>query len=301
MRTAARDWDVWSTTARVVVTEPSRLDEAAGLVVEHLAEVDLAASRFRDDSEISRLGPTPTRVSPVLAHLLREALAAARRTQGAVDPTVGAAMAALGYDRDIREVRLEQRDGRPVAVVAPIPGWRRVRLDGDVVSVPEGVQLDLGATAKAVAADTAAARVASRLRTGVLVSLGGDLATAGPAPEGGWQVLVQDTDDDPACTLSLAAGVGLATSSTVRRTWQADGESRHHILDPRTGRPASTAWRSVSVAASSCVAANAYATAAIVKGRPALGWLHREGMLARLVDEHRQVHHVGGWPQERAA
>ena len=295
---AAHEWELWSTRARLVVTEPGALDEATARVRILLDEVERAASRFRPDSEIRRLTPGPdgtVRLSPVLADLMAEALAAARRTGGAVDPTVGATLSALGYDRDIRLVG----DGaHRVARVRPVPGWERLRLVGNRLTLPPGLELDLGATAKAVAADRAAALVADHLGVGVLVSLGGDIATAGPAPIGDWQIRVRDTEADPVTHISLPGGGAVATSSTVRRTWRRRGETLHHIVDPRTGRPAEPVWRSVSVAASTCAVANAAATAAIVKGRAGVGWLDSRGLPARLVDRHGGVLVCGGWPSE---
>jgi thiamine biosynthesis lipoprotein len=295
---AAREWELWSTRARLVVTDPAALDPALVLVDALLADVEAAASRFRPDSEVSVLRPGPdgtVLVSPMLADLLEEALEAARRTDGAVDPTIGATLSALGYDRDIRLV--ESGPGL-VALVRPVPGWRTLRLAGRRLGLPARVQLDLGATAKAVAADRAAALVAERLGTGVLVSLGGDIATAGPAPAGDWQVRVQDTDTDPVCQVALPAGSALATSSTVRRTWHRAGERLHHIVDPATGRPADPVWRSVSVAATSCSIANAAATATVVKGAAGLAWLSATRLPARLVDRDGTVHLRNGWPGE---
>ncbi|MCW2796002.1 FAD:protein FMN transferase [Nocardioides sp.] len=295
---AAHDWDLWSTHARLVVTDAGALDTAVPLVLGLLDRVEAAASRFRADSEILNLDPGAdgtVLVSPMLADLLGEALEAARVTDGAVDPTVGGALSALGYDRDIRLIE----DGAKLrAVVRPVPGWRRVRLDGRRLTLPAGVELDLGASAKAVAADRCAALVAETLGVGVLVSLGGDIATSGPAPEGGWQILVRDTPDDAATRVALPAGSAIATSSTSRRTWRRGDETLHHIVDPRTSRPADPVWRSVTVAATTCAAANRASTATIVKGRSGLAWLTGQGLPARLVDRSGVVHHSDGWPGE---
>jgi thiamine biosynthesis lipoprotein ApbE len=183
-----------------------------------------------------------------------------------------------------------------------VPNWRDVHLEGRLLSMPEGTQLDLGATAKAWAADRTAARIADRLGCGVLVSLGGDIAVAGPAPRQGWRVRVQDVtgspDDPPSGPYDLVAirQGGLATSSTAARRWQRGGDVLHHILNPRTGRPAEALWRTVSVAADTCADANAASTAAIIRGREALGWLARLGLPARLVDATGAVFTTGGWP-----
>jgi FAD:protein FMN transferase len=285
------------TTAVLLVTDGAALAEGERLLRADLAEVDAAYSRFRDDSELMRLGAHAGRaapVSPLLAGALHAALRAAAATDGLVDPTVGQAMIDLGYDRDFA---LVPTDGAAPAP-RPAPGWWRVRLDAEAgkVVVPRGVRLDLGSTGKAYAADRAAARVAA-LGCGVLVSLGGDLATAGPAPEGGWLVGVGDdhraaAPGDPVVTIRSGA---LATSSVTQRAWRRGGRAVHHIVDPRTGDLPAPVWRTVSVAARTCVDANAAATAAIVRGDGADAWLDGAGLPARLVGHDGRVVTVGGW------
>jgi len=289
-------WPVWSTTARLVVTDAAALPAARRLVESELAAVDKACSRFRDNSEIRRLhraGGRTVRVSPLLAELLGVALRAAERTDGDVDPTIGSAMARLGYDRDFSWL---PTCGASVVIRQPAPGWRQVRLEGRHVTVPAGVLLDLGATAKAHAADRCARIVADRCGTGVLVSLGGDLATAGLPPDGGWRIQIRDQPDDPPCVITLPAGVALATSSTRSRSWRHGGRTLHHILDPRTCQPAAPVWRCVSAAAGSCVDANTATTAALVRGRGAPAWLWGQDVPARLVAADGAVLTVGGWP-----
>jgi len=296
-------WRALGTLVQLVVTEPAALPSARRLLTEDLADVDAACSRFRADSEIRALrGGRATRISPLLAEAIAVALRAARLTDGDVDPTVGAAMSAVGYDRDFEEVATI---GPGVALtVRAVPGWREVHLDSRTLTMPAGVQLDLGATAKAWAADRSAARIAARAGCGVLVSLGGDIAVAGPAPDGGWRIRVQDVtgpaDQAPAGPYALIAirDGGLATSSTAARRWRRGGDVLHHILDPRTGLPADPVWRTVSVAAGSCADANAASTAAVIRGRRALGWLAQLGLPARLVDATGVVFTVAGWPED---
>jgi FAD:protein FMN transferase len=229
--------------------------------------------------------------------MLSAALLAARRTDGDVDPTIGAALIALGYDRDIAAIN----SAAPLASSVTMPAtWSMVQLDNQTVTVPPGVVLDLGATAKAVAADRCAARAHHATGSGVLVNLGGDIATAGPAPEGGWQVLVQDGEDEPASSVALPSGAAMATSSTIHRRWRRAKHVSHHILDPRTGRSADPVWRTVSVAAPSCFAANTVSTAAIIRGWRALDWIDSQDIPARLVDSDRFVRTLGGWPNDGA-
>jgi thiamine biosynthesis lipoprotein len=299
---AVRDWQQWSTSCRLVVTAPERLPAAAALVDDVLARVELACSRFRSDSELLTLARGTdgwATLSPTLADLLRAALDAAHSTDGAVDPTVGGTLVDLGYDRDIESVR--SRPAPAVRVVRKPVGWRSLRLDGDRLWMPAGTQLDLGATAKAVASDWCAAAVADQLDTGVLVSLGGDIATAGNGPEGGWQITVQDVPDDRPQQITLADGAAAATSSTVRRTWHRDGTAMHHLVDPATALPATGPWRSVTVVAESCARANTVTTAALVKGSAAVAWLRSTGLPARLVSHGGSPTSLNQWPQEVAA
>jgi thiamine biosynthesis lipoprotein len=221
-----------------------------------------------------------------------------------VDPTVADAMSALGYDRDFA---LLPDAGPPLRLtVRAVPGWRQVGFDerSRRLTLPPGVHLDLGATAKAWAADRSAARLGGALGCGVLVGLGGDIAVSGPPPEGGWRIRVQDATGrpedpppGPAAVVAIQEG-GLATSSTTARRWRRGGDVLHHILDPRTGLPAPVHWRTVSVAAATCVDANTASTAAIIRGPQALDWLSNLGLPARLVDMAGTVRTVGGWPAE---
>jgi FAD:protein FMN transferase len=295
------------TTAVLLVTDPAAAALGERLLRDDLDALDLACSRFRADSEVIRLfdsagGWAP--VSPLLAAALDAALTAADATDGLVDPTVAGAMVALGYDRDFAAVA--PVDPRPAADPVPVPGWWRIQLDraGGRVLLPRGIGLDLGATAKAFAADRAAARIHAETGCGVLVSLGGDLAAAGPPADGGWLIGIGDdhteaqADDDPVVVISSG---GLATSSITRRRWRRGGRDLHHIVDPRTGDAAQPVWRSVSVAAASCLDANTASTAAIIHGEAAPEWLAGLGLPARLVRLDGTVSTVAGWPAPTAA
>jgi thiamine biosynthesis lipoprotein len=304
---AIAERDALGTTARLVAWPPQNLGRMLGAVDAELARLDLEASRFRADSEISAMhrgSAAAHRVSEGLAEAIGVALAAARWTGGLVDPTVGAALCSLGYDRDFAAIG----DGQDAALPAPapVPGWRSVRLAGQVVHLPAGIRLDLGATAKGLGADRAARAAFGAVggSGGVLVSLGGDVAVAGQAPDGGWPLLVADEHRQarqfepgraPAQVVRLTGG-GLATSSVTCRRWRRAGRLLHHIVDPRTGYPAGGPWRTVSVAAASCAEANAASTAAIIMGERAPAWLTAQGLPGRLVADGRRVLRCCGWP-----
>jgi FAD:protein FMN transferase len=294
-------WRALGTTAAVFVTETSAIAGARSELEAELERIDLACSRFRPDSELWRVnaaaGETIT-VSELFAEAVAVAIRAAEATDGAVDPTVGRAIRTLGYDRDFDDL---PADGPPPAPVPAPPGWRTVELDRRTrtLRIPPDAELDLGATAKALAADRAARRINETLGCGVLVNLGGDIAVAGSAPDGGWRVLVCDDHSDPAPAagqnVSIFAG-GLATSSTTVRRWSAGGRPFHHIVDPRTGQNAPVRWRTVSVAAASCVDANAASTASIVRGSLAPRWLTGLGLPSRLVGTDGDVLEIAAWP-----
>ncbi|MEO6145249.1 MAG: FAD:protein FMN transferase [Dermatophilaceae bacterium] len=303
------DWNAIGTTIRLVVTDGKRLESARAMLTDDLAALDATCSRFRADSELMRLDAhagRPTIVSALLAEAVSAALRGAALTDGDVDPTVGRAMESIGYDRDFASVPTQ--GGAIRVTVRHVPQWRQVGLDESarLLTVPAGVLLDLGATAKAWAADRSAERIARELSCGVLVSLGGDIAVAGQVPTGGWSIRVQDLTSDPltpahgpSAVIAIRTG-GLATSSTSARRWQRGGDLMHHILDPRTGRSADSTWRTVSVAAGSALDANIASTAAIIRGKGAIRWLANLGLPARLVAVDGSVTTLAGWPEASA-
>lgn len=254
---------VWGGTAVVLASVPDRLDAACAAARAEIEAVDLACSRSRSDSQLARVNASagrPVPVSALFAEAVEVALRAARLTDGAVDPTSAATLAAAGHDR-----------------------WRSVEWDRRrrVIRIEPGSMLDFGMTAKALAVDRASYAAHLAADCGVLVSLGGDLAACGPAPEGGWRVGVGDGDGDgdDRETVAVSEG-GLATFSTA----------------VRRGTVAQSCWRAVSVAAITCVDAKIAATAAIARGQCATRWLTGLGLPARLTREDGSVLTLAGWP-----
>ena len=288
------------TDIRLVVADATALGVAEAVVDTVIDRVDELASRFRADSELSRLnalaiGGGTFLLSPELREHLAAALAGARWSGGLLDPTIGDALVGAGYDRDLDEVPPD--DARP-ARAGLVPGWRAVELRGALLEVGPGTQLDLGATAKALAVDQATRAVAARCGGGCLVSFGGDLAVA-PAGAATWTVQVEEAAASlppaPSQVVAVTAG-GVATSSTTRRRWRRDGAVQHHLIDPATGAPATGPYRTVTVAAPTCLEANIASTAALVAGAGAIRLLERSGLPARLVDVTGRVRMLGGWP-----
>jgi thiamine biosynthesis lipoprotein len=304
---AIRSMRAIGTTASIAVTAAERADEALELLSEDLRALDEACSRFRADSELRQLeersGGDAVVVSPLLFDALEVACAVAVRTAGIVDPTIGSALIELGYDRDFDEIA--DADHSSEVSPQPAPGWWQLALDPDArtAAISPGVHVDLGATAKAFAADRSARRIAADLGCGVLVNLGGDVAVAGRCPKVGWAIGITSECPTPLGpvdqVVSIFAG-GLATSGTTARSWTRNGQRVHHIIDPWTGEAAPAVWSLVSTMAPSCLEANAWSTAAVVWGHDAVGNLSALGVPARLVDTDGAIVRLGDWPQDGA-
>jgi thiamine biosynthesis lipoprotein len=300
---SALQWQDWSCTVRVVLDDDLPADVAPDsataqrveLVVRQLMDdVARSASRFRGDSDLSRVNDAHGRLVPVrklTIDLVDVALAAARRTDGACDPTIGRSLVAAGYDADIAEV--QNRPPRPAHPVESLVDWTRVQVDHELgrIGVPATVALDLGATAKAWTADRAAERLGRDLGVPALVAIGGDVAAS--RDEHAWPVLVSEHEGGSGEVIWLDRG-GAATSSIAGRTWLTTDGPAHHVIDPRSGAPVAGGYRTATVLAGSCVEANALSTAALVWGPAGLDRLSRHP--ARFVDGAGQVVTTESWP-----
>ena len=327
-------WNALGTYAALVVADEGKLDAARAACERILGDVDRAASRFRSDSDLARANRYAGQwvdVAPLLCRALSAAVWAADLTDGLVDPTLGRQLLALGYDRDIDELRRSMAVGRSIdstvtpGMVSSDPArasfpartgaWREIEIDPQgAVRVPNDVSLDLGATGKAFAADLIAETVPVLADTDLVISLGGDIAVGlRPDTEPGthpWRVSVTELPEvprppgdrdvppvtEPGSEIVVIHEGGMATSSVLARRWYNDGD-QHHLLDPRTGRPVEAAFRTVTACGCSCVEANAISTSSIVRGPAALAWLEAEDVAARLVGADGTVHRVAGWPE----
>ena len=297
-------WTDWSCRVRVTVTQKHVLHEARLRLMELMADVARAANRFETDSDISRINAAGGHMVPVTGRtiaLIDAALDAAAETGGVVDPTIGAHLLNAGYYVDIEDIRNRLIRARRTDDDLAQADWTRVRVHHELglVGVSATMRLDLGATAKAWTADTAAHDIADNLGTGVLVEIGGDVAVAGPKATP-WKILVSERHGKPGQDIGMTHG-GLATSSTTERHWHTANGDQHHIIDPRTGAPAQGPWRTATVWAPSALEANTASTAAIVLGDEAVDYLDETGRTARLVDHDGQLTIVGDWPSMREA
>lgn len=248
-------------------------------VEELFEERDAVFSRFRRGSELNRVNASSGHavvVSKLFASALESALEAAAETDGLVDPTLGAAIEAAGYSCDFTEL---EPDPRP-AEAGAMGSWQRVRLAGTLLRVDPGVSLDLNGVVKALAVDDALAL----LGEGGLVSAGGDLAARGEV----------DVGLPGGSAVRLVRG-GLATSGTVSRRWMRGGELQHHLIDPRTGRPARSPWSQVTVCGRTCLDADTAAKAAFLLGEDGPAWLEERALPGRFVTIGGEVVVTESW------
>lgn len=295
------NFSTWGLSGSLHTERDNMLPFAEDRLHHWLDVIDRACNRFRADSELSRLNQAEGDV--VLSVEFVRALVAARRASqlsgGLCDPTVLTSLEALGYDRDYDT--LGDVEDTPVEL-RPAPGFAALGFDEvarTVHKTPEW-RIDLGASAKALVADLVADDVARA--GGVVVEIGGDVSARGRGPEGPWVVGIAATltitGSEPRITLENGA---IATSSNDVRTWRRGQKIIGHIIDPRTGLSAVSPFAAATVIDTDCVAANAFATAALLWGEDAAWHIAQAGRSARLVRHDGTIEFVGAWPREEAA
>ncbi len=255
----------------IIVDAPDALLDVAARRIE---ELERRWSRFRPDSEISRLNAsagTPVSVSDDTTLLVQRAIEAWRLTGGGFDPLLLDDVVRAGYDRSFDEIEPDR------AAVERPPTADRFRLDrpdctdivinGNSVTIPAGSGFDPGGIGKGLAADLVATEIVDRGARGVCVNMGGDIRVLGSAPDGGgWTLSIEHPWSTAAIALVGMSGGAVATSSVLRRTWTLDGVSRHHLIDPSTGEPSTTDLGLASVIAGSAWEAEVLAKAVLLRG-----------------------------------
>ncbi len=270
-------------------SETDAAAQALHSVPHWFAEWEHTLSRFRDDSELSllnrRAGEGWVRVSRTLWDVVNDAIVAARLSDGLVTPGVLMALESAGYDRDFAQIA----DGvstRSQATLPPSGDWRAIRLDPRryAIALPSGMQLDLGGIAKGWAASRAVQRLA--VHGPALVDAGGDIAVSGlRTGEEPWVAgIASPFQPEELLDIVFLTGGGIATSGRDVRRWRQGGVERHHIIDPRTGAPATTDVLAATVIAPSLLEAEVAAKVVIILGSQAgMAWLTVRPWLAGLI------------------
>jgi thiamine biosynthesis lipoprotein len=278
----------------------SEFEQAVEVARQTFEEVEASLSRFRPDSELcalNRAAGSPFRASPLLLRAVSLAVDAAKATDGIFDPSVLPALEAAGYDRSF-----EQLTRGAVSVLAPPPvrDYRAIRLDfsTSTIALDVGQRIDLGGIGKGMAVDLALGATANLPDR--CINAGGDVAVRGAASAGeGWTIELEDSGDLPGGEAPLSitiADSGVATSTITRRSWKRGASQYHHLIDPRTGLPSTSPFRTVTAVARSCVEADVAAKTALLLGEDGLAFLDSQGMHGFAVRRDGSAAATSHWP-----
>jgi thiamine biosynthesis lipoprotein len=240
---------------------------------DRIEQLEARWSRFRPDSEVSRLnaaGGTALAVSPDTVHLVAMAVEAWRHSAGHVDCTLLEQVVAAGYDRSMAVLPPHRADDQRWDPVPPsLLGPLDIEVTPTTVRLPAGIGFDPGGIGKGLAADLVVAELLAAGAEGACVNLGGDVRVRGAGPDGGaWTVSIDHpTRAAPVALVGLRDG-GVATSTTLRRRWTVGSDERHHLVDPRTGAPSTSDLTFVSVVAGTAWEAEVLAKAVLLRGGP---------------------------------
>ena len=272
----------------IVVGGPARLIDQA---VRRVDDLERRWSRFLPDSEVSQLNRwagIPVAVSLDTITLVEHAMVAWRLSGGAFDPTVLGAVIRAGYDRSFEHLGAAPQGGHSLLAL----GADAIAINGETVTLPAGTGFDPGGIGKGLAADLVCAEMIAAGAEGICVNLGGDVRVAGAGPDGGcWTVAVETPGSDrPLALLGLVDGA-VATSTTLLRRWQVDGERRHHLIDPQTGLPSDTDLTLAAVVAGQAWMAEVLAKAVLLAGSAhPFDIVGRTGAEALAVDRTGSIH-----------
>lgn len=286
-----------------VVVDDDRAEPMLDRACELVEGLEQKWSRFRADSELSRLNAhagAPVFTSTETVEVIALALEAWRATDGFFDPSLLDALVDAGYDDTFDEIRA--RPSVDLRSSAPIvrPSLELVEVDRSarLVHCPPGLHLDLGGIGKGRAADLVLEQLLTDGADGACVDLGGDLRVAGTTAEGGaWSVVVDDPfrPGEDLVVLGLAAGA-VTTSSILRRRWMTDAGEAHHLLDPGSGRPVRSGLVSVTVLAAAAAWGEVHAKAALVAGASeGRRLVERAGLSALFIDADGHTESVGSF------
>jgi thiamine biosynthesis lipoprotein len=255
-------------------------------------ELEAHWSRFRDDSDISRLNASngvALEVADDTLLLLQQAVEAWSLSGGAFDPTLLHALIAAGYDRSF-DTLIGEGEAELPALRFDRPDVHDIEIDGRSVRFPVGLGFDPGGIGKGLAADLLVHGLVERGVGGACANMGGDLRVAGTSPDGGtWTIAVDHPQrTEPLALVGLAAGA-VATSTVLKRVWTVGGHTRHHLIDPSTGRPAHTDVALATVVAGTAWQAEVLAKAALLRGVERAFDLLDDSMAGLVVDHAGRI------------
>jgi thiamine biosynthesis lipoprotein len=290
------------TTARVIITARSGtaidLPHLVARSRRYVLRLEQRWSRFIDGSEVSRVNSRAgddVLVSAETLALFRRGLAGWHLTRGRFDPTVLTSLCSLGYCSPLDAMR--EGPSRTPGPTAPAPGCAAIVIDEarSTIRLPRGVGFDPGGIGKGLAADMVVEDLLTAGASGACAEIGGDVSVRGEAPERrGWVVRIEDPrESEPAIGQVWLREGAVASSSCLRRTWDVDGRSLHHLVDPTTGRPTDGRLAGASVVAGRAWLAEVMATAACIHG--GAEWIGELGAGGVVVPAMGPPHWIGNF------
>lgn len=241
--------------------------DAVNESISYINELEAAISRTRAESDIAKLNDAqgePVELSEQAADILSEALRLAQQTDGYFDPTIAPLSDLWGIGTEHAAVPAQT----DIDKILPYIGYKTVQLKGNTALLAANIGIDLGGIGKGYAADQVAAILKQKGIKQALVSLGGNVYVIGEKEKGTpWSVGITDPDDESTYFGILSVSdTSVVTSGDYERYFEQNGKRYCHIFDPKTGYPAETDLRSVTVVSQKSVEADAYTTALFVMG-----------------------------------
>ena len=264
---------------------------AAALGVQRVQELEALLSVTAEGSEIHRVncaGGQPVELSEDTRKLLEDALALCAATDGALDVTMYPVVRAWGFTTG--EYRVP--DSAELSALLGHVDYTSVSLEGSALTLPAGMELDLGAVAKGYAGEQLMELFAGAGVTSAFVELGGNVQALGAKPDGSpWRVAVQSPDGGGYAGVLEITDKAVVTSGGYQRCFEQDGETYWHIMDPATGCPARSGAVSVTIVTDRGVEADGLSTALFVMGREraAAYWKEHPGFDFILIGEDGSV------------
>lgn len=254
-------------TAMNIRAYGSHAQDAINQCVQYINGLEQDISRTQEDSELYALNHAdgkPVELSEQTADVLGQALRLTEETEGCFDPTTAPLSDLWGIGTEQAKVPAQAEIDEALALV----GYQRVQIDGTSASLPAGARIDLGGIGKGYAADHVAQLLRDAGIKQAVITLGGNIYVLGEKEDGvPWTVGITDPDNpgDYFATLSVS-DTSIVTSGDYERYFEQDGKRYCHIFDPKTGWPAETDLRSVTVVSACSTEADAYTTALFVMG-----------------------------------
>ncbi len=252
-------------TVMTVTAYGKNSDQAVLLCETEVARLDALFSTTNDMSDVFILNRDGTHtVDDSTTELIEIANDISQKTNGDFDITIYPMVLAYGFTKGTYTVPNDQK----VANLLESVGYQKITQDQNTVSLDDGVKIDLGAIAKGYLSDNLIEILKQHDVTSAMMSLGGNVAVLGEKPDGSlWRVGIEDPNNvEKYLAVAELSDSFVVTSGSYRRFFELNGKTYHHIIDPKTGRPADSGLLSVTVVSNNGALADALSTAFFVMG-----------------------------------